>query len=280
MASGAGAGPRDCPPLPPPAGMTRLESVAQRKQPKHYDSEQKALQYRLLQLQVAYHRQKRSAVIVVEGWDAAGKGGLIKRLTAELDPRFFEVVPISAPSGIEQRQHYLARFWNHLPARGNWTVFDRSWYGRVLVERVEGFAASDAWRRAYDEINALEASLCADGTRVIKLFLHTTQKEQDERLKDRLEQPWKRWKVNAEDFRNRARRADYAAAMEDMFAHTDTRAAPWHLIGADSKKRARLEGLGIIADRLAHGVDLTDPPLDPRLRLLAERELGVTLNPA
>lgn len=259
--------------------MSRLQSVAHRKAPADHELQLKALQYRLFQLQVAYHRQKRAAVILLEGWDAAGKGGLIKRLTAELDPRFFEVVPISAPDGIERDQHYLARFWKHLPARGDWTVFDRSWYGRVLVERVEGFATPAEWNRAYDEINAMEASLCADGTRVIKLFLHTAQDEQDERLRDRLEQPWKRWKVNAEDFRNRARRADYEAAIEAMFARTDTDIAPWHVIGANSKKRARLDGLTIIADRLAEGVDLTDPPLDPELQALAERELGVALKP-
>ncbi len=228
---------------------------------------------------MAYQRQRRAAVVLLEGWDAAGKGGLIKRLTAELDPRFFKVVPIAAPAGIERDQHYLARFWKHLPARSNWTIFDRSWYGRVLVERVEGFAAPEVWERAYAEINALEAALVADGTRVIKLFLHTTQAEQDDRLRDRLEQPWKRWKVNADDFRNRARRADYLLATEDMFARTDTAEAPWHVLGANHKKRARIDGLSLIADRLEDGVDLTDPPLDPALRALAEREMGVVLDP-
>jgi polyphosphate kinase 2 (PPK2 family) len=257
----------------------RLAQVPHPAAPEDYPKQEQALQYRLHQLQVAYHRQRRSAIILVEGWDAAGKGGLIKRLTAELDPRFFEVVPISAPNEIEREQHYMTRFWSKLPRAGNWTIFDRSWYGRVLVERVEGFARSDEWGRAYTEINGVEATQRAHGTRVIKIFLHTSQEEQDERLIDRLEQPWKRWKVSAEDFRNRAKRLAYSEAYEDMFERTDTKHAPWHIIGANSKKHARIAGLGIIADRLADGVDLADPPLAKDLRILAERELGQKINP-
>lgn len=255
-------------------GGGRLAAVEHPRAPEACDELEQKLQYRLAQILIAYYRQKRSAVIMLEGWDASGKGGLIKRLTAELDPRFFEVVPIGAPNEEERRHHYLSRFWAKLPPAGNWTVFDRSWYGRVLVERVEGFATPEEWGRAYSEINAFEAAQCRNGTRLVKLFLHITQDEQDARLTDRLEQPWKRWKVNAEDFRNRARRADYVAAMEAMFEHTDTAAAPWHIIGADHKKHARIEGLRIIAERLSEGVDLSDPPLDPALRKLAEKELG------
>ena len=257
----------------------RLADIRHPRGPEDYDDQEKALQYRLTQILIAYHRQKRSAVVVIEGWDAAGKGGLIKRLTAELDPRFFEVIPISAPNEQERRQHYLTRFWAEFPSAGNWSIFDRSWYGRVLVERVEGFAKASEWGRAYDEINGLEAALCAAGTRVIKLFLHTTQDEQDKRLIDRLEQPWKRWKVNTEDFRNRAQRAAYLEAYEAMFERTDTDIAPWHIIGANHKKHARIAGLTILADRLADGIDLTDPPLDPELRKLAEKALGATLKP-
>nr|WP_255696947.1 polyphosphate kinase [Sandaracinobacteroides sayramensis] len=247
--------------------------------PDDYEKLEKALQYRLSQILIAYHRQQRSAVVLLEGWDAAGKGGLIKRLTSELDPRFFEVVPISAPNEEERRQHYLSRFWAKLPPVGNWTIFDRSWYGRVLVERVEGFATPEEWGRAYTEINAMEAAQCTNHTRVVKLFLHVTQDEQDKRLIDRLEQPWKRWKVNREDFRNRAQRAKYIEAYEDMFERTDTAIAPWHIIGANSKKQARIAGLTVIADRLAEGVDLSDPPLDAELKKLAEKELRVKLKP-
>jgi polyphosphate kinase 2 (PPK2 family) len=257
----------------------RLAALDHPSPPDDYEAREARLQQRLARILTAYHRQQRSAIILLEGWDAAGKGGLIKRLTAELDPRFFEVVPVAAPNELERRQHYMTRFWSKLPPAGTWTIFDRSWYGRVLVERVEGYASAAEWGRAYAEINAVEAAQCAHGTRIVKLFLHVSQTEQDRRLIDRLEQPWKRWKVGPDDFRNRARRADYLMAYEEMFEKTDTRWAPWHLIGADHKKHARVAGLQIIADRLAEGVDLSDPPLDPVLRKLAEGELGVKLKP-
>jgi len=257
----------------------RLAATEHSRAPEDWKDRETVLQYQLSQILIAYHRQQRSAIIVLEGWDAAGKGGLIKRLTSELDPRFFEVIPIAAPNEMERGQHYLARFWRHFPEAGDWSIFDRSWYGRVLVERVEGFASPDEWGRAYDEINAMEAAQCADGTRVVKLFLHTTQDEQDNRLVDRLEQPWKRWKVNVEDFRNRAKRTHYIEAYEEMFQRTDTKTAPWHIIGANHKKHARLAGMQILVDRLAEGIDLSDPPLDPGLRKLAETELGIRLKP-
>jgi AMP-polyphosphate phosphotransferase len=260
-------------------GGGRLDAVEHLRAPEDHDEQEKLLQLRLFEILTAYHRQERAAVVLLEGWDAAGKGGLIKRLTAELDPRFFEVAPISAPNEQERRQHYLTRFWAKLPEAGNWTIFDRSWYGRVAVERVEGFASPEDWGRAYGEINAFETTLATHGTRLVKLFMHVSQDEQDKRLVDRLEQPWKRWKVSAEDFRNRSRRADYIDAYEDMFERTDTKHAPWHVIGANHKKYARLEGLRIIADELADGVDLKDPELDPELRKLAEKELGIRLEP-
>jgi polyphosphate kinase 2 (PPK2 family) len=257
----------------------RLGQVQHARAPDDHDAIEKALQLRLFEILTAYHRQGRAAAILLEGWDAAGKGGLIKRLTGELDPRFFEVVSISAPDELERKRHYMARFWAKLPAAGNWTIFDRSWYGRVLVERVEAFATAEEWGRAYSEINALEHTLATDGCRIVKLFLHVTQDEQDHRLIDRLEQPWKRWKVGPDDFRNRAKRAAYVEAYEEMFERCDTKVAPWHIIGANHKQQARIEGLKIIADRLADGVDLTDPPLDPALKKLAEKELGVRLKP-
>jgi polyphosphate kinase 2 (PPK2 family) len=257
----------------------RLAAIEQPKPPADHAARLAAIQERLYRLHIAYHRRGMAAIIILEGWDAAGKGGLIKRLTADLDPRFVEVVPVAAPDAIERRQHYMTRFWSKLPLAGTWTIFDRSWYGRVLVERVEGFATPAEWGRAYTEINGIEAMMCAAGTRVIKLFLHVSPDEQDSRLKERLEQPWKRWKISAEDFRNRARRTDYEAAYEDMFARTDTAHAPWHLIGANSKSHARLTGLEIVADRLGAGLELSDPPLDPELRALAERELNTRLSP-
>ena len=257
-----------------------LDKVEHRRSPDDYAEIEKKLQLRLLEILIAYHRQQRAAIILLEGWDAAGKGGLIKRLTAEMDPRFLKVVPVAAPDEHERKQHYLTRFWAHLPEKGNWTVFDRSWYGRVAVERVEGFASAEDWGRAYGEINAFESTLVTHGTRIVKLFLHVSQDEQDKRLIDRLEQPWKRWKVTEEDFRNRAHRAAYMDAYEEMFERTDSKHAPWHVIGANHKKAARIEGLTIIADRLAEGVDLSDPLLTPEMKALAEKELGCELEPA
>ena len=149
-------------------------------------------------------------------WDTAGKGGVVRRLGWALDPRSFKVHPISAPDEHERAEHYLQRFWRHLPHKGQIVVFDRSWYGRVLVERVEGFATEAEWRRAYREINEFERVLTDSGVRLIKLFLHITPDEQVRRFRDRLINPIKRWKLSYEDFRNRARQSDYVVAIEDI----------------------------------------------------------------
>ncbi len=224
-----------------------------------YKDALKELQEKLEKVMVGHIVHKKRSVILFEGWDAAGKGGAIKRLTAEWDPRAFSVWPISAPTAEEQAHNFLWRFWKRLPAAGEIAVFDRSWYGRVLVERVEGFASAADWRRSFDEINQFEAQLAADGTTIIKLFLHVSPEVQDDRLKARLDHPWKRWKVSAEDFRNRERRADYLAAMEEMFERTDTAAAPWIIINGDKKKSARIAALQTVYDRLAP-VTPADPP--------------------
>ncbi|MFM7028781.1 MAG: polyphosphate kinase 2 family protein [Chakrabartia sp.] len=234
-----------------------------------YEADLRALQSRLEQIQVAYITQKRRAVIAVEGWDAAGKGGIIRRLTAAWDPRWFEVWPIGAPSADEASQHFLHRFWAKLPGPGSLCVFDRTWYGRVLVERVEGLCRPDEWQRAYDEINAFEAQLVDAGTRVIKIFLHVTQAEQDARLKARLLDPWKRWKTGAEDFRNRSQRPAYLEAYADMFALCNTRWAPWTVIDGNAKKAARIAVLQSVADQLSAGVDMSPPPPDFELERLA-----------
>jgi polyphosphate kinase 2 (PPK2 family) len=257
----------------------RLSGLEHPRAPEDADAQLKELQQRLAELQIAYHRQDRAAVILLEGWDAAGKGGLIKRMTAELDPRWFEVVPIAAPAPHERDQHWLQRFWKWLPEAGDWTIFDRTWYGRVLVERVEGFASEPDWRRAYGEIEATERMLHDAGVRIVKLFLHVEPEEQDRRFRDRLETPWKRWKMGPEDFRNRAKRAAYTAAYEDMFAGTDFPFARWHLIAGNHKKWARLAGLAHMVEQLSSGIDLTPPALDPALRALAEAEMGLTLKP-
>ena len=228
------------------------------------------LQERLSRLFVANHVHGRKAIIVCEGWDAAGKGGAIQRLTAKCDPRAYRVWPIAAPSDEEKAHHYLWRFWRRLPKAGEVAIFDRSWYGRVLVERVEGLASAAEWRRAYDEINEFEAQLGADGTPIVKLFFHVTQEVQDERLRARLEHEWKRWKVSAEDIRNRARRKDYLAAVRDMLAETDTRWAPWTAIDGNDKKAARIAALARVADALAAALPPGPPPDGEEMERLAQ----------
>ena len=224
-----------------------------------YQDDLADLQDQLSELFVANHVYKKSAIVVCEGWDAAGKGGAIQRMVAKSDPRGYRVWPIAAPTAEEKARHYLWRFWQRLPAAGEIAIFDRSWYGRVLVERVEGFAAETEWRRAYDEINEFESQLAASGTLIVKLFFHVTQAEQDDRLRKRLDDPWKRWKVNEEDIRNRARRDEYLAALKDMFANTDTHWAPWTAIDGNNKKAARIAALRRVADALA-GALPKEPP--------------------
>ncbi|WP_136162470.1 polyphosphate kinase 2 family protein [Sphingomonas flavalba] len=235
-----------------------------------------AVQKRLARIQVAHIVHKRRAVVMLEGWDAAGKGGIIQRLTAEWDPRYFEVWPIGAPTANEKDRHFLWRFWQRLPANGDIVVFDRSWYGRVLVERVEGFATEAEWKRGYDEINEFEARQIESGTTLVKLFVHITQDEQDRRFLHRFEDPWKRWKTGAEDYRNRARRTDYLAAMADMFAETDTRWAPWRVIDGNNKKAARIAALTAIADYLEKHVPMAPPAADPELIRLATENLRLS----
>lgn len=230
-----------------------------------YEKRLAGLQLRLLQIQQAYLRQKRRGVIVLEGWDTAGKGGLIRRMTVKLDPRQFHVFPIGAPTPDEQGRHYLRRFWLRLPQPGTVSVFDRSWYGRVLVERVEGFASPAEWKRAYGEINEFEAMLIDDGVRLVKLFLHIDRHEQIRRFRERLDVPYKRWKLTPDDIRNHLRWNEYVAAAEDMFARTSKRHAPWHVIPANKKWFARITGLETIVAVLSDGVDLDPPPEDSRV---------------
>jgi polyphosphate kinase 2 (PPK2 family) len=242
----------------------------------HYKKTLKKLQKRLAHIHYAHIVHKRRAILVFEGWDAAGKGGIIKRLTAEWDPRWFEVWPISAPTLEEKARHFLWRFWRRLPAEHNIAIFDRSWYGRVLVERVEGFASEAEWRRGYAEINAFEAQQVDAGTTLIKIFVHVTQKEQDKRLLDRLEHPWKRWKTGLDDYRNRAKRKEYLKAMAEMFAETDTETAPWIAIDGNDKKAARIAALTAIADRLEAQVPMEPPVLDPEVEKIARKALGTS----
>jgi polyphosphate kinase 2 (PPK2 family) len=239
-----------------------------------YQRELAALQIRMLAIQQAYHRQKRRAILAFEGWDAAGKGGAIHRLTAKLDPRGVHVWPIGVPSPEEQGRHYLYRFWRRLPDPGRITIFDRTWYGRVLVERVEGFAEKPAWRRAYEEINDFERTLTDDGIRLVKLFLHISPEEQLRRFEERILSPVKRWKMTPDDFRNRARRPEYEKAADEMFRRTSTKHAPWHVVAGEKKWFARVAVARIVADALAEGVDLEPPPLDAVLRTAIRKAWG------
>jgi len=254
----------------------RLASISKypEVESEEYEERLKSLQHTLQAVQQAYLGTDERAVIVLEGWDTAGKGGVVRRLGWMLDPRSFKVHPIAAPSAQELAQHYLQRFWNRLPEHGQIVVFDRSWYGRVLVERVEGFAAPDVWQRAYREINEFERVLIADGTRLVKIFLHITPEEQMRRLKDRLTNPRKRWKLSSEDFRNRARWTDYVGAIEEMTAETSTKHSPWYLVPANNKLYARITVLEILADRLADGLSLEPRPLDPKVAKAAARAIG------
>jgi polyphosphate kinase 2 (PPK2 family) len=192
--------------------------------------------------------------VLFEGWDASGKGGAIKRLVAQMDPRHVRVRQFSAPDGVEKRHHFLWRFWPHLPGWGGMAVFDRSWYGRVLVERVEGYATREQWMRAYDEINSFEKSLCDEGLILIKLWMHISDQEQLDRFQAREKNQLKAWKLTEEDWRNRGRRDEYLEAIEDMIARTDQPHAPWHLIEGDSKKFARVQVLETVISRIEDGM--------------------------
>jgi polyphosphate kinase 2 (PPK2 family) len=178
--------------------------------------------------------------VVFEGWDASGKGGSIKRLVDHLDPRHVRVAQFAAPTYDEKRHHFLHRFWPVLPGWGGMAVLDRSWYGRVLVERVEGFATKREWRRAYDEIVGFETSLAAEGMILVKFWLHLSAEEQLRRFERRRADPYRAWKLTEEDWRNRVKRAEYTTAVEEMLERTDHGAAPWHVIAAEDKRWARV----------------------------------------
>ena len=239
-----------------------------------YSDDLGELEDRLERLQAAHIIHGQRSIIMFEGWDAAGKGGIIQRLTASLDPRFFEVWPIGAPTDEEKARHFLWRFWKRLPGNREISIFDRSWYGRVLVERVEGFASEAEWRKSYDEINEFEAQLTGSATNLVKLFVHITQEEQDDRFAARLDDPWKRWKTGTEDYRNRSKRKDYLAAIEEMFAQTNTRWAPWKVIDGNHKKTARIAALTHIVETLEAVVPMTPPDRDPAVVKLAAKAFG------
>ena len=220
-------------------------------------------QERLNLVQQAMVRQGERGIIVFEGWDAAGKGSTIRRIAWCLDPRTLHVWQISAPTSTELNGHWLRRFWTRIPSRGEIAIFDRSWYGRVLVERVEGFATEEEWNRAYREINEFESSLAEEGYRIVKLFLNISQETQLHRFKHRLEVPTKRWKLTPDDIRNRSRWDEYDSAYSNMTDACSPSFAPWYKINANSKKDARLACLDHIIARFSEGLNITPPDVDP-----------------
>jgi polyphosphate kinase 2 (PPK2 family) len=197
-----------------------------------------------------------------EGWDASGKGGAIRRLVAPLDMRHVRVAQFAAPTSDEKRHHFLWRFFGQLPGWGGMAVFDRTWYGRVLVERVDGFATPEQWHRAYDEIVELERSLAAEGMVLIKFFLHVSEDEQLKRFEARRDDPLKSWKLTPDDWENRRKRPQYVEAIEDMLERTDHEAAPWEPVAAESKRYARVRVMEVVIERIEAGMRAagTEPP--------------------
>ncbi len=207
-------------------------------------------QFKLLKLQRKCVEKGLAVAVAYEGCDAAGKGGNIKRITESLDPRGYEVHPIGAPSPAEKSVHWLRRFWLRLPPRGRIGIFDRTWYGRVLVERVEKFAKKEEWQRAYREINEFERTLTDDGLVLVKFWIHISKKEQLDRFKKREKDPWKNWKLTEEDWRNREKWDAYIEALEEMFAKTDTEYAPWTIIEGNWKWWARIKALKTVVNSI------------------------------
>jgi polyphosphate kinase 2 (PPK2 family) len=221
-----------------------------------YKSKLKKYQLQLLHQQRILMESNRSLILLFEGPDAAGKGGVIRRVVERLDPRNIRVYSIIKPTPEEYAHHYLWRFWTKLPARGEFAILDRSWYGRVLVERVEGFATDEEWKRAYREINDFERIIVEGGAILCKFYLHITKDEQLYRFKRRESDPYKHWKINEEDWRNREKWDQHNAAAEDMFTKTGTELAPWHLIEANYKWFARVKVIKTVVERLsAEGID-------------------------
>jgi len=241
-------------PKPSLTVLDRLDLDTRLSAEEHQERLDKA-QGRLGRLTRNAFAKRRSTVVVFEGWDAAGKGGNIRRLTAAMDPRTYRVISIASPTDEENAQHYLWRFWRHIPRAGYVTIYDRSWYGRLLVERVEGFARPEEWGRAFLEINDFEQQLIDHGIVLAKFWLHIDQKEQLHRFREREEVAWKRHKIGPEDWRNREKWGLYRDAVNDMVAHTSTAAAPWTLVPGNDKRLARIRVIETLCDRLREALD-------------------------
>jgi AMP-polyphosphate phosphotransferase len=250
--------------------MGRLDEVDLSLKLSKEESERKLakLQERLLRLRLVLGgligdgKLGPPVCVLFEGWDASGKGGAIKRLVAPLDPRHVRVASFAAPTPTEKRHHFMWRFWPALPGWGGWAVFDRTWYGRVLVERVEGLATEEQWRRAYGEINDVERSLAAEGMILIKFWMHISSEEQLRRFEARQKDPLKSWKLTPDDWKNRGLRELYVEAIEEMFEQTDKPHARWHVVPAESKHYARVHVLEKVIEDVEKGMRRQgiDPP--------------------
>ncbi len=240
----------------PPVTVLSTLNMSKRLNKDEYTRQLRKNQSMLGQLHRKAVDNKVSTILVFEGADAAGKGGAIRRLIAALNARNYQVLPFAAPTDEERAQHYLWRFWRHLSRAGRMTIFDRSWYGRVLVERVEGFATHDEWTRAYAEINDFEEQLVEHGIVLVKYWLHITMDEQLVRFKAREEIPYKRWKLTEEDWRNREKWDDYELAVNDMVQHTSTHIAPWVLVEGNDKRFARIKIIKTLCETLEQRLQL------------------------
>lgn len=237
----------------PEMGRVRLDDLplkGDKRLKEIYDELLLGLHTRAVRLQSRLAEARRSAIVVIEGPDAAGKGGAIRRFVERLDPRRIHIYSVGKPTQDEFARHYLWRFWRRLPARGEIVIFDRSWYGRVLVERVEGIATEPEWRRAYDEINRFEQMLLDDGTVLVKIYLHIGKDEQLHRFRARQADPLKQWKITDEDWRNRDKWEAHNAAAEEMFERTSTARAPWSVIASNDKKCSRIAFVEEVVRRL------------------------------
>ncbi len=217
---------------------------------EEYKKKLKELQKKLAILHSEIYRRRVPVVLAFEGWDAGGKGGAIKRLTEELDPRGYEVMPTASPNDIEKAHHYLWRFWNNMPKAGHLAIFDRTWYGRVMVERIEGFCTEDEWQRAYKEINQMEEHLYNAGAVVLKFWMHIDKDEQERRFNERMANPEKQWKITDEDWRNREKWDQYEDAVNEMIIRTSTTYAPWIIVEGNSKYYARVKVLETVVKAL------------------------------
>jgi polyphosphate kinase 2 (PPK2 family) len=234
--------------------LDKVDTTQAIKDKKEYRQRLYALQVRMRELEFEIFKQRLPVIILYEGWDAGGKGGNIKRVVENLDPRGYSVIPIAAPQGEERTHHYLWRFWKHIPKAGHIAVFDRSWYGRVMVERVEGFCKPDEWKRAFQEINEFESQLVSFGTVLVKFWIHITKEEQLRRFEERGANPFKNYKLTDEDWRNREKWDQYLEAVEEMLLRTSTHYAPWTVIEGNDKYFARVKALETITAAIESGL--------------------------